>query len=88
MKFVFAIGFAALLGVGYYFVDQYRTEHSPEAEHAAWKHSAIEQETAVRPERFAAMKWNPNDPKPEVEMRGPASVAPAKIKKPGKRKKK
>ena len=85
MKFVFAIGFAALLGVGYYFADQYWSANSPEAEHAAWKRAAVEPETAVRPDSYAAMMWSPNDPKPEV--RAPASEDPPKLVKPSKHKK-
>ncbi len=85
MKFVFAIGFAALVGAGYYFADQYWSVHTPEAEHAAWKRTAVETETAVRPDSYAAMKWSPDDPKPEV--RAPASEEAPKPDKAAKRKK-
>ncbi len=80
MKIAVAIGFVALLGVGFYVADQYRSANTPEALHAEWKRGATESETAVRPASYEAMKWSPSDAN-EVEVRAPASVKPSKSQK-------
>jgi hypothetical protein len=72
MKVAVIFAFAALAGVGYFISSSSQPKLTPEQRaHLEWRRTTAEKVTAVRPERFEAMKWHPQDK--GIELRAPAS---------------
>jgi hypothetical protein len=66
MKYYILAGCAIVAAVATLFF----THTRPQDPHAEWRKYAVEPETAVRPQRFEEMKYQPG----EVEIRAPASA--------------
>lgn len=67
MKYYVMAGCAVLVAAA----ALYMTRMRPHDAHEEWRRYAVEPETAVRPPRFEAMKFHPED---AVEVRAPAST--------------
>ncbi len=75
MKYFVLTAAGIVVSISMVVVSQWQISRQKSDPHTEWKRLAVEPETKVRPDRFEAMKWAPE----QVELRAPASAKkPAK----------